>query len=50
MSWLSDDVLAAQGDIARASAIAPKANFVVRNAELAARLPARVEYASPPVG
>jgi len=50
MSWLSNDALAAQGDIARARAMAPKANFVVRNAELAARLPARVEYATPPVG
>jgi len=50
MNWLSNDALAAQGDIASARSIAPKENFVVRNAELAARLPARVEYASQPVG
>ena len=50
MNWLSNDARAAQGDIARASSIAPKANFVVRNAELAARLPARVGQASQPAG
>jgi hypothetical protein len=50
MNWLADDAAAAQGDFARAQAMAPKANFVVRNAELAARLPARVEYANLPVG
>lgn len=50
MSWLANDALAAQGDFARAQAMAPKADFVVRNAELAMRLPARVEYAHLPVG
>jgi hypothetical protein len=50
MNWLSDNAMAAQGDFARARSMAPKAAFVVRNAELAARLPARVEYASLPVG
>ena len=50
MNWLSLDVPAAQGDFARARALAPKAPFVVRNADLAVRLPARVEYAGPPIG
>jgi hypothetical protein len=50
MNWLSQDVVAAQGDFARARAIAPKASFVVRNAELAVRLPARVEYGNLPIG
>jgi hypothetical protein len=50
MSWLSNDAVGAQGDFAKAQSMAPKAGFVVRNAELAARLPARVEYASQPVG
>jgi hypothetical protein len=50
MNWLSVDVPAAQGDFARARALAPKATFVVRNADLAVRLPARVEYASMPTG
>ena len=50
MNSLSLDVLAAQGDFARARAIAPKASFVVRNAELTTRLPARVEYGSLPIG
>jgi hypothetical protein len=50
MNWLSLDTVAAQGDFARARTIAPKAGFVVRNAELATRLPARVEYGSLPIG
>jgi hypothetical protein len=50
MNWLSLDAVAAQGDFAQARSIAPKASFVLRNAELAMRLPARVEYGNLPIG
>jgi hypothetical protein len=50
MNWLSLDALAAQGDFSRARTIAPKASFVVRNADLAMRLPARLEHGSLPIG
>jgi hypothetical protein len=49
MHAMSNDAVAAQGDFARARAMAPKAAFVARNAELAARLPARVDYGNLPV-
>jgi hypothetical protein len=49
MHAMSSDAVAAQGDFARARAMAPKAAFVNRNAELAARLPARVDYGNLPV-
>jgi len=49
MHAMSNDAVAAQGDFARARAMAPKAAFVARNAELAARLPARVDYGTLPV-
>jgi len=49
MHAMSKDAVAAQGDFARARAMAPKARFVARNAELAARLPARVDYGTLPV-
>jgi len=50
MNWLSNDAAAAQGDFALAQSMAPKAGFVLRNATMAPRLPARVEYANLPVG
>lgn len=50
MHWMSEDVVAAQGDYARARELAPKAVFVERNTDLSARLPARVEYATIPTG
>jgi len=49
MYSMSNDAVAAQGDFARARAMAPKEAFVARNAELAARLPARVESGALPV-
>jgi hypothetical protein len=49
MHAMSNDAMAAQGDFAQARAMAPKAKFVARNAELAARLPARVDYGNLPV-
>ncbi|HEU4781062.1 MAG TPA: hypothetical protein VFS58_14360 [Steroidobacteraceae bacterium] len=52
MRWLSHDTTASADDLSRARAIAPKANFVVRNTELTARVPAQaqVRLESAPIG
>lgn len=50
MHWLAHDVLAAQGDYEQARKLAPKSLFVERNADLAARFPARIEVTATPVG
>jgi hypothetical protein len=39
MHWLSRASLASATDLAGARAIAPKANFVVRNSEMTGRIP-----------
>jgi hypothetical protein len=52
MHWLSRDSLASGTDLARARAIAPKANFVVRNSEMTGRIPtdAQVRREFTPIG
>lgn len=54
MHWLSRDKTAAANDLARARAIAPKAGFVIRNAELTALVPThaqvRVQNGYAPIG
>jgi len=50
MNWLADDAFAAQRDFERARTMAPKATFVVRNADLGMRLPAQLRYETAPIG
>lgn len=50
MHWMADDAFKAQTDFARARTIAPKAAFVVRNAELSMRLPAQLRQEGGPTG
>ncbi len=52
MHWMSRNTIAAESDLARAREIAPKAEFVVRNSALTARVAAhaRMERVSLPIG